>query len=53
MVEKFLVRFNNKKQKLCQDDPGELDVADTSDCNRVCSSPDKLTVQINLDNYLF
>ncbi|CAI6345019.1 unnamed protein product [Macrosiphum euphorbiae] len=42
-MEPFVVQFNNKKLRLCEDEPGELYVADTP--NKACNSQSTLPVQ--------
>lgn len=44
-MDQFVVRSKNKKQKLCEDEPDELNVADTSGNLQACNSPSTLSEQ--------
>jgi len=42
-MNQIVVCSKNKKQKLCKDEPDELDIADTSGNLQACNSPSTLS----------
>jgi len=52
-MDQFLVRFKNKKQKLCEDEPDELDDAYTSGNLEAGNSPSPCTLSVQNKCHIF